>query len=164
MDRMTVVLRDALPADLEALLSIWYDGWQDAHASIVPVGLRRLRTKANLRERLPAMLPRMRVAEVDGRPVGFCVLKGEELDQLYVDERVRGAGVAAALIADAEARLRAAGVRVAWLACAIGNHRAARFYEKSGWVRAREETIQLETPAWLLPLEIWRYEKELASG
>ena len=164
IDVTRLTLRDATSADLEALLPIWYDGWQDAHASIVPAGLRRMRTMANLRERLPAMLPRARVAEVDGRPAGFCVLKGDELDQLYVSAAARGTGVAAALIADAEARLRDAGVAVAWLACAIGNHRAARFYEKSGWKRASEVTIQVVTPAWLLPLDVWRYEKDLRAG
>jgi ribosomal protein S18 acetylase RimI-like enzyme len=40
--------------------------------------------------------------------------------------------VAAALIADAEAMLAEHGVEMAWLACAVGNNRAARFYEKSG--------------------------------
>lgn len=53
---------------------------------------------------------------------------------------------AAALIGDAEARLAERGVETAWLACAIGNHRAARFYEKS---------------AGIFPLEVWRYEKRL---
>ncbi|HXV64473.1 MAG TPA: GNAT family N-acetyltransferase [Vicinamibacteria bacterium] len=77
----------------------------------------------------------MRVVGPVGAPVGFCVVKGDELYQLYVSAQSRGAGVAAALIADAEARLVEDGVERAWLACAIGNERAARFYEKSGWHR-----------------------------
>jgi hypothetical protein len=50
---------------------------------------------------------------------------------------------------------------VAWLACAIGNARAARFYEKSGWAMARVETVPTETSEGLFPLEVWRYEKRL---
>jgi hypothetical protein len=65
------------------------------------------------------------------------------------------------LILDAEARLRENGVRTAWLACAIGNARAARFYEKRGWVRVGTVTDQLEIPGGTLALEVWRYEKSL---
>jgi GNAT superfamily N-acetyltransferase len=73
----------------------------------------------------------------------------------------RGSGIAAALIADAEARLSEAGVATAWLACAIGNDRAARFYEKRGWRRVGIMLNQLETPNGIFSLEVWRYEKSL---
>jgi RimJ/RimL family protein N-acetyltransferase len=65
------------------------------------------------------------------------------------------------LIADAEARLSENGVETAWLACAIGNERAARFYEKCGWHRAGTMINHLETSKGTLPLEVWRYEKSL---
>ena len=38
-------------------------------------------------------------------------------------------------------------VEVAWLACAIGNDRAARFYEKSGWRRAGRRSTRRRRPA-----------------
>ena len=122
-------------ADLDRLAMIWHHGWHEAHASLVPAELTRLRcTLPNFRERLQAALPDLRVA---GEPsAGFCQLKDDELLQLYVSAEARGTGVAAALIADAETRLAERGVEVAWLACAIGNQRAARFYEKAGWARA----------------------------
>jgi ribosomal protein S18 acetylase RimI-like enzyme len=84
---------------------------------------------------MAAGLSEVRVAGPPGAPLGFCMLKGDELYQIYVAAEARGSDVAAALLADGEARLAARGVPVAWLACAIGNHRAARFYEKSGWQR-----------------------------
>ncbi len=59
-------------------------------------------------------------------------------------------------------RLARGGVRTAWLACAIGNDRAARFYEKSGWRRAGTVVYQAEAPDGSLPLEVWRYEKHLS--
>ena len=55
-------------------------------------------------------------------------------------------------------------METAWLGCAIGNSRAARFYEKSGWHLARSVVEQLETPGGPFPLELWRYEKRLPSG
>jgi RimJ/RimL family protein N-acetyltransferase len=65
------------------------------------------------------------------------------------------------LIADAEARLSENGVGLAWLACAVGNERAARFYEKCGWRRAGSMVNRLETPDGEFLLEVWRYEKHL---
>jgi ribosomal protein S18 acetylase RimI-like enzyme len=96
-----------------------------------------------------------------GEPVGFCIVRGDELYQLFVSAPSRGSGVAAALIADAEARLSENGVATAWLACAIGNARAARFYEKSGWRRVGTVVDHLETSEGTFPLEVWRYEKSL---
>ena len=143
------------------LAKIWYDGWHDAHAQIVPAELTRLRTLESFRDRLQAALPNVRVVGPSSEPVGFCIVKGNELYQLFVSAQSRGSGVAAALIADAEARLSENGVETAWLACAIGNERAAKFYEKRGWHRARTMINHLETSTGMLPLEVWRYEKSL---
>jgi ribosomal protein S18 acetylase RimI-like enzyme len=103
----------------------------------------------------------VRVAGPADVPLGFSMLKGAELYQLYVSSQARGSGVAAALIVDAEARLRDSGVATAWLTCAIGNDRAARFYEKCGWHRAGTVIEHLEVPNGTFPLEVWRYEKYL---
>jgi len=109
-------------------------------------------------------LASVRVAGAVGAPVGFCMLKGDELHQLYVSSPARGSGVAAALVADAEARLGESGVGTAWLACAIGNERAARFYEKCGWRRAATVVEYLEIPNGTFPLEVWRYEKTVLGA
>jgi ribosomal protein S18 acetylase RimI-like enzyme len=96
-----------------------------------------------------------------GDPVGFCIVTGAELYQLYVSARSRGSGVSAALIADAEARLSESGVQTAWLACAIGNERAARFYEKRGWSRVGTMVYRLDASAGASSLEVLRYEKSV---
>ena len=157
----TMDLRDAEPADIDALTRVWYDGWHDAHAQIVPPELTRLRTLENFRQRLEDALSDVRVAGPSGAPVGFSMVKEDELYQLYVSAPSRGSGLAAALIADAETRLAERGVTTAWLACAIGNERAARFYEKCGWRRVGTRLNRLDASAGHLALEVWRYEKFL---
>jgi ribosomal protein S18 acetylase RimI-like enzyme len=154
-----IVLRTAEEGDIDHLARVWNDGWHDSHAKIVPAALSQLRTVENFRRRLRAALPNVRVVGPSGAPVGFCIVQGDELYQLFVSAEARGSGVAAALIADAEARLFEAGVETAWLTCAIGNDRAARFYEKRGWHRAGTVLAQLETANGTFPLEVWRYQK-----
>ena len=154
-------VRDAHENEVSHLAELWFDGWQDAHAEILPAELKRLRTLESFRERLQAALPNVRVVGPPGEPLGFCIVKADELYQLYVSAQARGSGVAAALTGDAEARLFASGVKTAWLACAIGNERAAKFYEKRGWRRVGNMVSLLETAEGTFPLEVWRYEKTL---
>jgi GNAT superfamily N-acetyltransferase len=154
-------IRFAERSELDQLARLWYDAWQDAHASIVPEDLARLRTLESFRDRLAAAIANVRVAGPVGAPQGFCLTKGAELYQLFVSAEARGSGAAAALLADAEDRMARAGVTTAWLACAIGNARAARFYEKRGWHRAGTMINHAETQNGPFALETWRYEKSL---
>ena len=154
-------VRAAEERELDALARVWLDAWNDAHAEIVPGELKRLRTLGSFADRLRAALPEIRVAGPPGAPVGFYILKDDELYQLFVEAAARGTGVAAALMADAEARLAGRGVRMAWLACAIGNDRAARFYEKCGWRRVGTMVNEAETSEGTFRLDVWRYEKVL---
>jgi ribosomal protein S18 acetylase RimI-like enzyme len=157
-------VRAAKDAEIDPLARLWYDGWQDAHATIVPEELTRLRTLESFRQRIQDALPTVRVVGPHGAPVGFCIVKDAELYQLFVSAGARGSGVAAALMADAEARLVASGVETAWLACAIGNARAARFYEKQGWCRVGTMVNRLDTPSGEYLLDVWRYEKNLGPA
>jgi GNAT superfamily N-acetyltransferase len=156
-------IRAARPADVDALARLWFDGWQDAHAEIVPAALKAVRTLDQFAERLQARLEDVFVALPDGGGArfGFYFLKGDELDQFYVGREARGTGIAAALMADAERRLRDRGITTPHLNCAIGNDRAARFYEKCGWRRAATVVEVLDTTAGPFELEVWRYEKDL---
>ena len=156
-------VRGADEREIDRLATIWFEGWHESHAQLVPAELTRLRTLESFRSRLAAVLADIRVIGPAGAPVGFSVVKGDELYQLFVSAQSRGSGVAAALLAEAESRLAAKGVETAWLTCAIGNDRAARFYEKSGWHRAGTILSHVETSDGPFPLEVWRYEKVLAK-
>jgi GNAT superfamily N-acetyltransferase len=157
-------VRSADSTEIEHLAQLWYDGWHRTHAPLVPPVLTRLRTIDSFRERLQAVLQNVRVAGPLGAPIGFFALKGDELHSLFVLPESHGSGVAAALMADAEARLAEHGVETAWLACAVGNNRAARFYEKSGWHLVGTFLNSVETSSGPFSLEALRYEKRLARS
>jgi GNAT superfamily N-acetyltransferase len=157
-------VRSAEAAEIDHLARLWHEVWHETHAPLSPPELTRLRTLENFRDRLKAAFPNIRVAGPLGGPVGFCALKGEELYQLFLSLKARGSGVAAALIADAETRLAESGVETTWLTCAIGNDRAARFYEKSGWRLAGTVVNPAETSSGPFPVEVWRYEKRLTRA
>lgn len=160
MPEPTMNIRNASQADIAALARIWYDGWQDAHVNILPAELARHRTLESFEERVRQAFPRIRVAEA-GEVFGFHIIHEDELYQLYVDARARGTGLAVTLINDAERALCERGIITAWLACAIGNNRAERFYEKQGWRRNGTMIYQTPITGGNLPLEVWRYEKTL---
>ena len=153
-------VRPADPSEIDFLAGIWYHGWQDAHEGILPPNLAQRRTRDSFRERLRAALPSLRVVGPPAAPVGFCLVRGDELCQLYVSAASRGLGAAAALITDAEFRMREAGIDTAWLACAVGNERAARFYEKRGGHRAGTMMHEPDDSGGIV-FEVWRYEKRL---
>lgn len=155
-------VRAPLESEVDQLARIWFDAWQDGHAGLMPPELIETRTLENFRGRMQDDLGLTRVAGPPGAPVGFCVIKEDELYQLFVAKEARGLGAAAALLAEGESRLATSGVEVAWLSCAIGNERAARFYEKCGWSRTGNIHIPLDTVRGPIELEVWRYEKALS--
>ncbi|MBB4260293.1 GNAT superfamily N-acetyltransferase [Bradyrhizobium sp. CIR3A] len=99
-------VRPADSTEIDHLAQLWHDAWHGSHAHLAPPELVRLRTLASFRDRLAVMLVDICVVGPSGAPLGLCALKSDELYQLFVSPTAHGTGVAAALIADAEARPR----------------------------------------------------------
>jgi GNAT superfamily N-acetyltransferase len=154
-------LTDMHPDDVPQAAQLWSLGWHDGHADVVPKALARLRTLDSFQERLKENVSATRIGRSGADVLGFCITHDDEIYQMYVSGQARGSGLAQALMADAERKMLDAGHQSAWLACAIGNNRAARFYEKSGWINARTEEVALDTKEGVFPLSIWRFEKQL---
>ena len=76
---------------------------------------------------------------------GFVVVVDDEVEQVYVDRRWRGRGVAELLLRHAEAVIGQGGRRTAWLAVVAGNTRARRFYARLGWQDRGSFTYQAQT-------------------
>lgn len=151
-------VRAAEEAEINHLAKVRHEGWQDAHAQILPAELTRLRTLESFRDRLQAALPNVRVLGPFGAPVGFCILKENELYQLYVSAQARGSGVAAALMADAEGRLAEDG----WRARSETTEPRGSMTSLDGGVPGRWST-RLRLRNGTMPLEVWRYEKDLRA-
>ena len=49
---LRTMIRDAKYSEIDQLAKIWFDGWQDAHAQLLPVELARLRSLKSFEERL----------------------------------------------------------------------------------------------------------------
>lgn len=148
----------AQPADAAAIATIWHRGWHQAHAAIVPDALTALRSPEEFATRTDAHLDQTHVAWIDGQIAGFFMLDQDELYQFYISAAFQGSGSASKLMHGAEAAL---GEGLKWLACTVGNDRAARFYEKSGWVRAGVIPYEVETAQGPLVVKVWRYERQV---
>lgn len=54
-------VRAAEASEIDTLARIWYHGWQDAHAELLPKELTRIRTLESFRDRLDAAPADVRV-------------------------------------------------------------------------------------------------------
>lgn len=145
-------------------IQTWENGWHETHSAIAPKELVALRTSESFLKRLRDNVANTRIGVTAGEVLGLCMTRDNELFQLYVSPKAHGQGVAQALLADAEIRLLDAGHEVAWLSCAVGNQRAARFYEKSGWKNVGIRTVNLDATQGISPFQVWRFEKRLISN
>jgi ribosomal protein S18 acetylase RimI-like enzyme len=154
-------LRAAVPEDAEAIAAVWHAGWADGHLGHVPEALSAHRTLDDFRRRVPERLPQTMVAIAAGRVVGFVMLHGDEVEQVYVAREARGRGVADALLARAEQQVSGR-APVAWLAVAAGNARARRFYERNGWTDSGPLDYAAEVAGGTMAVPCRRYTKRVA--
>jgi GNAT superfamily N-acetyltransferase len=110
---------------------------------------------------VPERLSSTTVATAGLDIVGFVTVRGDELEQLFVDQRARGTGVAAALIRHGESVI-AEHFDLAWLAVATGNARARRFYAREGWTDAGAFEYSAAIAGGTIAVPCHRYEKRVA--
>lgn len=156
-------VRKATSDDVGAVARIWHTGWIDGHLGHVPPELVRHRNKEQFVSRAEKRVEGMWVAESGGQIMGFVVVVGDEVEQIYVDGLARGTGLAAMLLHKAEAEIRSVGHRQAWLAVVAGNRRARSFYSRLGWRDAGPMSYMAETEAGPLAVPTHRYEIDLTD-
>jgi diamine N-acetyltransferase len=144
-----IIYRDAVESDAAAVASFARDTWLGTfgHLPYPPDDLRSYLAKAYGEDIQRAEIAdpevRYRLALRDGQIVGYCMMgvlampvddtRGLELHRIYVDESVKGAGVAAALMEDCIAWARGKDASALYLSVWEENHRAQRFYRRFGF-------------------------------
>jgi putative acetyltransferase len=128
MPRVAVAMRPMTPDDLAAVIDLWAASWRHAYPAIDFEARRAWMTERlaeHGREGAQCLL-----ALDDGAIVGLLVINAatQYLDQVAVDHRRQGEGIADALFAEAR-RLAPDGFG---LHVNQDNARAVRFYEKQG--------------------------------
>lgn len=157
-------IRPATPSDMAAVADLWHVGWHDAHAGHVPDGLTAGRTLEAFHARTPARVVDTTVAVGDsGELLGFVMVAGDEVEQVFVAREARGTGVAAVLLEEASSQVAAAGHTSAWLAVVAGNARARRFYEKHGWTDGGDLPYEVVAGGQTYVSPCRRYEKRVAE-
>ena len=133
---MTVTIRDARPTDEKEWRRLWADylAFYDTTLSdeITDATWRRVHD--------PASAIFMRVAEVEGRMVGFALCITHEgtwvkdldcyLEDLFVDERQRGLGLGRALLDDLVDLSKQNGWARLYWHTSVDNHRARKLYDQ----------------------------------
>jgi ribosomal protein S18 acetylase RimI-like enzyme len=158
---MTVTLRPAVAEDADAVAAIWYAGWRDGHLGHVPQELVAVRTEESFWTRAAQRIADTAVAVVGDAIAGFVMVVGDEVEQVYVSRDHRGSGVAGTLLSEAERQVKAGGQSEAWLAVAIGNERARRFYERNGWTDGGAFDYPASVGSGTLPVPCHRYVKQV---
>lgn len=138
-----MLLRNAAPSDLPALLEVQQSGAVMALAHIFPQDEHPFpHDKLHSRwvEEITDPQVNVFVIEDEDRLVGFAATRGDELLHFGTAVETWGTGLAAAAHNEIVKRLATAGVTRARLRVFEDNHRARRFYEKLGWRRTERRT------------------------
>ena len=140
--------RDATPADAAALHELFDSVFCETFAHLYrPEDLQAFRSSSGVPDwerQLADPAFAVRVAEVDGTPVGYIKIGPVKLpidgksssmlvDQLYVRSAHHGTGIARELMDWGIDEARRRGAEALYLTVFIDNHRARRFYDRYGF-------------------------------
>jgi putative acetyltransferase len=122
-----VRIRPAREADVAALARVAAASYRAAFQVILGEEGLAQREEPFFVARFGSEWSTLRLAEKDGRILGFHQVREGRLDMLFLAPEVIGQGLGASLLADAEERGAIA------LECFRDNQAARRFYERHGW-------------------------------
>jgi GNAT superfamily N-acetyltransferase len=153
--------RPAMINDLEAIGVLYHSVWHETRAANMPVREQRRRALSFFLDRMRLLLPTVLVEDRAGSLAGFASWQGRMLmlGQLYIDRACRGTGIAVALLWASELAITSSGVTEAELRCLVGNHRAHRFYQRSGWIDRGEVVENLAGDLGEASIPFWRMTK-----
>lgn len=158
-----VTLAPAQHRQADQIARVWHDAWMDGHLGNVPPGLVEHRSLVEFERRAAARLGTTTVALACDDVIGFVTVIDDEIEQLFVDARWRGTGLAERLLTEGEHQISLEH-EAAWLAVVAGNVRARRFYERCGWEDGGPfDTIAEISGGHTMPVPAHRYIKRFTS-
>ncbi len=130
-----IKVRAARPSEFNEIVRLWMESWESTGLPSGPGHRFDL-----MRERLDREITagwKLFVATAGGRIVGMLAIrpKDKQLDQMFVAPSFQGRGIGKALLAHARTQMPTE----IWLRTAVANVRAARWYEREGFVKERED-------------------------
>ena len=159
---MSIIYRDATANDAKALAEFCARTFVATFGHLYPpedlsAFLAAKYGEAVQREEIVDPSIRYRLAFEAEAIVGYCMMgdldmeidasDALELHRLYVDERLKGAGVAAALMEDCLAWARAKSAKALYLSVWEENHRAQAFYKRYGFEHVGEHNFMVGNTA-----------------
>ncbi len=155
-------LRPACCQDIYHIAKVWHEGWKDGHTGLVPDELYQYRTFDSFIPRVEERIKDTLVSEsADDEINGFVTVKGNELEQIFVAQSYRGTGLAKKLIKAGEDMLLKNGQTDVYLVVVVGNDRARKFYEKSGWILEDAVDYMAQIQSGKLPVKCLKFTKKL---
>jgi GNAT superfamily N-acetyltransferase len=158
MSDTSIQLRDASPADLDAVATLFLACWRVSYAAVLPEPVIAVFDEVSARALWRPALETPRagsvgiVAESTTRGLLGIIRMGSDPDEpsaghvfsLYVDPAAQGLGVGGRLLAEATRRLRLDGKTQATLWVFEANDRARSFYGHRGWRPDGGERVEPE--------------------
>ena len=159
---MNITYRDAVSSDAKALADFCARTFVETFGRLYPpedlsAFLAAKYGEAIQREEIADPSIRYRLAFDGDAIAGYCMtgapdIEGAdpnalELHRLYVDEHIKGAGVAAALMEDCLAWARGRSAKALYLSVWENNHRAQRFYKRYGFEHVGEHKFMVGATA-----------------
>ena len=140
-------LRDAVAADLDAIVAVFLRCWRESYAVVLPPAVIDRMDEAAARAIWARALAAGGVVVADDSAVlGVTRYTTEggigHLASLYVSPDAQGRGIGRELLAEAERRMIVAGARSATLWVFRANEPSVGFYLRAGWVPDGTERVE----------------------
>ncbi len=139
---LNLSIRQASVEDIAPLSELAALAYAQAFAHLLAAGQLKERPVAYYRERFQAQIDGLWLAQTRDAAratlLGYFLLRGNELEQIFLDPGCTDQGIGRALLQQAQ-RLGANE-----LECFAENHRARRFYERAGWQLAETFAREFE--------------------
>ena len=145
-----VVVRNADPGDLDAVVAVFLGCWRSSYAGRLPASLVTAMSDDAARSLWSRALTtpgrRVSVAEVDGQVCGVVGFEAQGEDgwvhSLYVAPSTQGSGLGSRLLSSATADLATAGCRRGLLWVFAANTPSVAFYARHGWTPDGAERVE----------------------